>query len=412
MLNEKIRAYVKSHKLRLCVITYFLASALLSLTVVIRLLISPLEPIKYANAILYLFFYYLLSCIASLSAFLVFFLSLDRIKRLSELKRILFTGIILCTVVLAQFLAIMLKVLPDYLALVLFIPVATALYLRYKFKPKRNLSLRKATVFLTVLITVCSIMPPLTAYICNFTVIENISSMSPSEKSSHISQLIAKTTFTPPSWVPPILTLYLRLSDNLQTYLISGVGACGEMATSTSNLINQTGITSRTVGFPGEDHAFLEVYLNDTWFVLDPGYYQGEVLTRTERAERRLTEMGAISYVVGSGDTSFTELTSYYIPTDNITLQILDDGNPVNNAQVSLEHTFMGQAWRLPTASQFFCTDKNGTVLIHLGNLSYNSNAGKVDNFFKIYVNGIDTGKTVSSTGNQAQFIDIDIAPK
>ena len=180
---------------------------------------------------------------------------------------------------------------------------------------------------------------------------------------------------------------------------------------STSTFLNSLGTDSREVNLPGEDHTFVEVMLNRTWFVLDPGYYHGEILTREQRADRRLSEMGSISYVVANENSSFVELTQSYVPTDTIIIRVVDENEPVLNAQIYLEHTFMGASWRLPDATNVFYSDVNGNAIMHLGSLDYNSTAQKADNFFQVYVNGIRTEKTVTSTGaNQTQLIQIDIS--
>jgi hypothetical protein len=192
---------------------------------------------------------------------------------------------------------------------------------------------------------------------------------------------------------------------------MTGVGACGELAMSTSTFLNSLGINSREVNFPGEDHTFVEVMLNGTWFVIDPGYYHGQILKREQRGDYRLTEMGAVSYVIADVNSSFVELTQSYVPTDTIKIKVVNANEPVLDAQVYLEHTFMGQTWRLPDATHVFYSDTNGTVTLHMGSLNYTSVAGKVDSFYKVYVNGKLTPYTVTSTGsNKTQYVEIDLA--
>jgi hypothetical protein len=294
--------------------------------------------------------------------------------------------------------------------MLLSIPVATALYI-VQFKPKTNLSKKRVTLLLALLITASSILPPATAYLCSNNIQQQALVKTPSEKASYISNLVAKTNFNPPKWFQSI-TIYLRLRPDFEEYTMTGVGACGEMAMSTTTFLNSLGLVARVVNFPGEDHTFVEVSLNGTWFVLDPGYYQGQILTREQRANNRLTEMGAISYVdTDVNSTSFIELTQNYVPTDTIVIRIVNNGEPVMNAQVYLEHTFLGSTWRLPDATHIFHSDSNGTVTLNMGSLDYNSNAGKVDSFYRIYVNGESTKYTVTSTGsNKTQFIEINLA--
>ena len=194
---------------------------------------------------------------------------------------------------------------------------------------------------------------------------------------------------------------------------MTGIGACGEMAMSTSTFLNNMGLNSQIVALPGEDHAFVEVNLNGTWFVLDPGYYQSQILTREQRATYRIAEptIGVISYVVGEVNSSFFELTRYYVSTDSIILRITSRGEPITSAQVYLEHAFHGRTQRLPDGEHSFYSGVNGTITLHLGNTSYPTLAGNTDSFYRIYVNGIKTPYTVTSTGsNKTQFVEIDLA--
>jgi hypothetical protein len=189
-----------------------------------------------------------------------------------------------------------------------------------------------------------------------------------------------------------------------------GVGACGELAMATVTYLKNLGFEARKVVFPGEDHAFVEVKINGEWRVLDPGYYPSENLTRKERAERRLTEFGAISYVIGYVDSSFVELTQYYVPTDTIIIKVTHEGEPFANAEISLRHKFMSRTLQLPDNGVSFCSDGNGTVTFHLGALNYNSKANEFEPYFWIYINGRNTGYNVTSTGTgQTQFVEIDL---
>jgi len=140
----------------------------------------------------------------------------------------------------------------------------------------------------------------------------------------------------------------IRANNDFQKYLLDGVGACGEMATSASTLLNELGLNARVVNLPGEDHEFVEVNINGTWMVVDPGYYGSQILTRQQRASYRVKEMGAISYVIAYVNSSFIELTQEYVPTDTIIIRVTNNGELLTNAQVYLEHTFMGGQSRLP----------------------------------------------------------------
>jgi len=170
--------------------------------------------------------------------------------------------------------------------------------------------------------------------------------------------------------------------------------------------LSKLDIEARKVGLPGENHEFVEVKLNGSWWVVDPGYYRGEIITRQERANRRIDDVGAISYVVAYVDSSFIELTQEYVPTDTIIIKVTLGGEQLVNAQVVLKHLFMNNEWSLPP----LYTDGNGTVALHLGALTYNSKANEVEPYFWIYVNGQNTGRNVTSTGtNQTNIVEINL---
>ena len=301
--------------------------------------------------------------------------------------------------------SLMIMGVPDYLSMISLVPIATALYL-VLYRPKTNLSRRKIAMLLALLIATSFLLPQATAYVCHKTVLSQASTKTPSEKASFISDFVADTNFNSPCF----MNLGIRANNDLQKYLLCGVGACGEMAMSASTFLNELGLTARRVSLPGEDHEFVEVNINGNWMIVDPGYYQSQIVTREQRASDRVKEMGAISYVIAYVNSSFIELTQEYVPTDTIIIRITNNGELLANTQIYLEHTFMGGQRRLPDAAHVFYTDTNGTVTLHLGSMSYNANAGSTDSFYRIYVNGINTGYTVTSTGTgKAHFIEVDL---
>jgi hypothetical protein len=198
----------------------------------------------------------------------------------------------------------------------------------------------------------------------------------------------------------------LRAQDDFWKFLIVGMGQCGEMSMATTFYLSELGIEARKVVLPGDNHGFVEVMLNGSWWVVDPGYYQGKIITQQERGNNRISEFGAISYVITYADSSFIELTQKYTPTDTIIIRVTLGCEHLVNAQVILKHLFMSGEWSLPT----FYTDGNGTVVLHLGALNYNDKAKEYENFYHIFINGKDTGFKATSTGiNQVRIIEIEL---
>jgi len=189
-------------------------------------------------------------------------------------------------------------------------------------------------------------------------------------------------------------------------YLMMGVGGCGELAKATRTLLNLLGLESRIVEFPGEDHVFIEVKLNGSWIVVDPGYSLN-LVTREDRASRRIREMGGLSYVVAHTEYGIVDLTREYVSTDLIRIRVTYNGEPLANAKIALRHKFVGSLRSLPEVY----TDINGTVNMYIGPISYNKTSVEpAEPFFWIYVNGMNTGRKVNSTSSgESHYIDIEM---
>ena len=399
-----VKSFAGSHKLGLFAAAYFSTSALLSLSIFLRLLLLPTAPTKYVNAALYYLNYYMLSWIGGFVFTLAFLSQMPRIKRQGRKLKIAFLASLAVCLTIIEFSLMMLGV-PDYFSTISLVPVASALYV-VLCRPKTNLSRRKVALFLALLITASFLLPQATACVCYNVVLSGASTKTPSDEASFISNFVADTNF----YSPYFMNIGIRANNDFQKYLMDGVGACGEMAMSASTILNELGVNARVVNLPGEDHEFVEVNVAGTWMVLDPGYYPSQILTREQRASDRVEEMGAISYVIAYVNSSFIELTQEYVPTDTIKIRVTSNSEPLTNTQVYLEHTFMGGQRRLPDATHVFFTGINGTVTLHLGIMSYNANAGNTDSFYRVYVNGISTGFNVTSTGTgQTHFVEIDL---
>ncbi len=109
-------------------------------------------------------------------------------------------------------------------------------------------------------------------------------------------------------------------------HLVIGIAGCGEMAEYESYLLQQLGFKTRIVKFPGKGHDFVEVYLNGSWMVSDPGYRRLHLVTRRGRAEARIKEVGAASYVCAVEDGRNVELTDEYVPTDTVVIIVTRGG--------------------------------------------------------------------------------------
>jgi hypothetical protein len=170
------------------------------------------------------------------------------------------------------------------------------LHTKWKNGGKRFLNMRN--VFLLALLTIATLLPHLIAYVCVNNFLKQVASWSTEYgKASFISQPVRDMTAF--GCIP-------RAGTDFWEFILSGAGSCGEMAMVGTKFMNDAGLVARVISFPGEDHSFIEVKINDEWLVADPGYYAGNIITRSERAGRRISEFGAISYAVALADSSFT----------------------------------------------------------------------------------------------------------
>jgi len=197
------------------------------------------------------------------------------------------------------------------------------------------------------------------------------------------------------------LKVFDRLINfNTYFYYLTGVGKCGEIADASIYYLQANNITCRKVVIPGENHAFFEVYQNGNWRVYDLGYSNMNNITRLERAKERLNRMGSMSYVEGYDLNGYIDLTKFYVNTDLIDIKIENSLNePLKGIEVVLKHQFRGNIFTIPDHNSFV-TDTNGEVTLNLGKMSYNSNAQPAEDYYWIFVNGVNSTKTVTSYGN------------
>ena len=379
---------------------YVCCSLILSVSIFLRFQI-PLEPIKWVNTATYFLTYYIVPALTFFWILCRFFTSLKGSRRLYIFKAYIFLALASFFYLLIIFPPILGQpsiifgyqiFVPDYLFFWIPIPL---MLLVYSKKAIKTIWSRK-TIASALMVAV--LMPNIVALTCfSIELSAAPSIISNSSRVSSISQRVFDTMLT---------TWFLRAQNDFWKFLMVGTGQCGEMSTATMSYLSKLDIEARKVGLPGENHEFVEVKLNGSWWVVDPGYYRGEIITRQERANRRIDDVGAISYVVAYVDSSFIELTQEYVPTDTIIIKVTLGGEQLVNAQVVLKHLFMNNEWSLPP----LYTDGNGTVALHLGALNYNSKANEVEPFFWVYVNGQNTGRNVTSTGTgQTHLVEIDL---
>jgi hypothetical protein len=303
------------------------------------------------------------------------------------------------------------RLIPDYLTCS--IPLSLLIIAHYKLSLTKRNYRKKAAAILTIISIVLLALPYIAAN-------QGYSAFIDSAKSSdnqpgYISQSAMQLTGNIYLFQNLVRGNFMS-HDDLTKFLISGAGECGETAMFEQDIFKKLGFEIMEVSFPGEDHAFVEVKINSTWQVIDPGYCM-TLVSRSYRASARINETGTISYVTGNEDGKFVELTQEYVPTDTITVRVTHGSTPIVDASVTLIHQLRYGATAYPVAvpgdAFSFHTGSNGTIVIHLGRIeegSYSTQFSKTDPFFQIYVNGQSTNYKVNSTGTGLNtFILVDL---
>jgi len=393
------RVLQRINNIKFAVFFYLLTSTLLSVTIFLRLEGLSFDIIKYANVSFY-FLNYLGGSLVALY-YLMSTLIIPK-KQVMSKQSLPILKLTLISILVSAILILISPygILPEYISLIIPVLLAYATYIAW-LKPRGNHTKIKRASVIALLLIIGILLPYVTVFAFENNVLSQAANVaSPKDKVQSIVRFVQNI---------PTFNIY-RSYDDFWKYLLVGTGACHETAMATVTLLNNLSFEARTVVLPGEDHAFVEVKINGTWLVVDPGYNVTEPITRKQRAAKRIQEMGAISYVITHSGSSFIELTSFYVPTDTITIKVTNGNEPLVNAQVFLLHEFMSGTKRLPDADTSFFTDGNGETTFRLGALTYNENAKEYDTCYWIYVNGKDTGYNVTSTGTGiTRLIEIDL---
>ena len=178
----------------------------------------------------------------------------------------------------------------EYLFLWIPVPLAFVITSNVFWKGKR------ARFLMVTTIVIIALMPNLSVFLGTNQILNHTAGLpSIQEKIAYINDRAdAMTHYT---WV-------FRANKDNWKFLLSGGGQCGETASASLNLMLSSGVVARAVDIPGE-HAFVEVNVNGDWMVSD-----GSVLiTRSAMTEKRINDVGCLSYITAPTQNSFIELT-------------------------------------------------------------------------------------------------------
>lgn len=381
---------------------YLIISATFSLLIFLRLNLSSNAWIKEVNVAFYFIMYFIVPFVAvAYSLTTVINYTKKQIKYKRSLR--IYLGYLASVSAAIFFIVFSLSIngISSYEWILLAFPVFLAYAAYLSVSPNTLLKRRKQLIGLMLLIS--TVLPLATAFLSQEIVLSRVANTSDQNQKVQVIGNLTRNNLGTCS--------FFRSGGDYWKYLMVGTGACFEAAMASTKLLIESGFNARIICLPGEDHAFVEVEIEQNWMVIDPGYGYTTPTSRPQRADARLTEMGAISYVIAlsSSGSNFTELTSFYVPTDTITIKVTDKGVPLPNAQIYLTHEFRNRTQRIPDSNLFFHTDSTGEVSFLLGALTYNENASKYEDYYWVWVNGQNKGN-LTSTGNGIQrLIEIDI---
>jgi len=383
-------------------LSYLAISAMLSLLIFLRLNVSPENWVKNANVTFYFLMYIVCPAIAvwySITSVINYNKKHPNYKR--SLRIYLAYLAVLSAAIFFIVLLLSANGVPIFDWLFLVIPVFLGYFTFVTLNVKTQTFRKKKLVLLGVIFLISAFLPVGSAFVSQEIVLAHIANVPDSNQKIQVIGDLTRYNLGTYN--------YFRSSSDYWKYLIVGTGACYEGAMASTTLLKNAGFEARIISLPGEDHVFTEVKINGTWMVIDPGYGDTSPVSRQERADARLREMGAISYVVAYTGSNFTELTSQYVPTDTITIKLTNKGQPLPNAEIYLTHEFQNRSLRLPDAEMSFTTNATGEVTLHMGALTYNQNANLYEDYYWVYVNGQKTGYNITSTGtNENRLIAID----
>ncbi|HUJ84743.1 MAG TPA: transglutaminase domain-containing protein [Candidatus Acidoferrales bacterium] len=374
-------------------VAYFCSSVLLATLITLRLNFTSSVWTDRLNVYVYFFTYYVIPLLTFMWLFM-------RIHHKSDGKMTNKVLFLVCLETFASFMAVvsifLFASLPEYIILPMPLVIVFAVYL-IKYRPAKTWG--KLVAPLLVLMIVASFFLPMAAASIGYDqIIARASGIKNKEDQVRFiaGNMLATTTET---------FNVVRANNDFEKLLLCGDGACGEAAMSMVTYLRALGFNAMEVGFPGEDHEFVEVEMNGTWLVVDPGYNM-TLVPIAARAEARVQEAGTISYVAAYTADGFTELTQQYVNTDTIVVRVTQYGEPVADASVTFVHTLVtdgnARSMELPGNGFSFHTDINGTVTIRLGKIGANVYQGsftQTQPYYVVYVNGKSTQQKVTSTG-------------
>lgn len=184
---------------------------------------------------------------------------------------------------------------------------------------------------------------------------------------------------------------------------------CGEYASVFVALTNATGIKSRVIEVPGEDHVFAEYYTSTgAKRIVDPSINQ--LITDPKEFARGKNW----SYIVAiNHNGSKEDVSSEYVDRGRLIVLVENKGSPVNNATVTVYSRYLMETIPDryekggPRKVTTNLTDANGTSTFNLGEKNYTVKVKK--RFLRLF--NVEKGeRTVDVRANETAIIDFDVS--
>jgi len=184
------------------------------------------------------------------------------------------------------------RLLPDYITSIY--PIFLVIYV-YSSKFGKSKSPKKSSVLIIAALSLLILFLPYGSAYAGYSTLLNSGSSTggPAQRVvfiSHAAMVVTGNGY----YVQGLVRANIENNQDFSKFLICGAGACGETSMFEQACFQRLGIETMMVEFPGEDHAFIEVKLNSTWEVVDPGYSM-ILVSICERAAARVAEVGTIS---------------------------------------------------------------------------------------------------------------------
>jgi len=188
----------------------------------------------------------------------------------------------------------------------------------------------------------------------------------------------------------------------------SKLANCEEYARVFVYLMNKSGIKSRLIHAPGEDHSWAEYYNNDFKIVVDPS--SNEVIENTKKwaTGRNWSYIKSVN-IFDKSDKK--EVTKEYVETGFLNVAVFEDEEPIENARIIIKNPDLSEGsserYKSPKLVLAKKTNGKGNVRFTLGENKYIVEY-KEDHL--IYSLLYSKNVTVTPKNNKSLYFNLDVA--